>query len=291
MDVVVGIDAGGTRTRARAVIGDAIVHDAAGGPGNPLSTSLAQLARSFDDALAGCPDPAVVVVCAAGAGQPRGRGRIERLVRRRFPDATTTVRPDYVAALMAAGTDVDVVVVAGTGSVVCRRASASASGELSISGGHGWILGDHGSAARLGRIALERHCATPAAAAADSVERTFGTRDPSRLIAALHASNSPAAFLARAAPLLTAAAEDGKPWATVALERQMHALAATTADHVDRWSHAAARIALAGGVWRSPAASAAFERAVAERLPGASVALSAAPPIDGAVALARAHSR
>lgn len=181
--VIVGIDAGGTRTRALARHGDTVVHEGTGGPGNPLSASAAQLARSFGDALDGCPDPAIVAVCAAGSAGADGRGRIERLIRERFPGVT----------------------------------------------------------------------------------------------------------VARAAPVLTAAAEDGHPWATGTLDRQMQALAATTCEHVDRWSYLEARIALSGGVWDSAAARVAFERAVVRRLPGASVALCAAASIEGALALGLEH--
>jgi glucosamine kinase len=156
--LALGIDAGGTHTRARAMAGDVIVYDGIGGPGNPLTASDAQLARSYQDALDGCPEPTAIAVCAAGTGAEEGRAKIERVVRTRFPDAEIEVAPDYVAALMAADSDVDVIVVAGTGSIVCSRPR----GNVHCDGGHGWLLGDHGSGARLGREALERFCATGA---------------------------------------------------------------------------------------------------------------------------------
>ena len=66
------------------------------------------------------------------------------------------VAPDYVAAFLAAPPDSDLCIVAGTGSVVCSRA---VDGSFLISGGRGWILGDHGGAARLGQAALEHYVA------------------------------------------------------------------------------------------------------------------------------------
>lgn len=271
-----------------------VVHDGMGGPGNPLSTTKEQLARSYRDALDGCPDPAVVAVCAAGAAGTVGRERVERVVRERFPAAMIVVAPDYIAALLASGRDGGVVVVAGTGSVVCSR---SADGEARVSGGHGWIIGDHGSAARLGRLVLDRHCVAAAAAAAladegmlaAGIEEVYGTSEPRRLVSALHASDTPAAFLARAAPLLTGAAARADRWAVQALDWQMGALAGTTSAHLDHWSHPAARIALAGGVWSSPAARRSFERALARQTPGATVVAGTLSPIEGAVALAREH--
>lgn len=283
---VVGIDAGGTCTRARAVANDSVIHDGVGGPGNPQAVSSAQLARSYEAALDGCPDPRVVAVCAAGTGDDDGRRRVERVLQERFPGAEVRVTPDYVAALMAAGPDVDLVVVAGAGSVVCSR---SGQGRLAnVSGGHGWIIGDHGSGARLGRHLLDRFCADPNVddATTMGIDRLFGTADRGRLVAELHESDAPAAFLARAAPLLTAAAEHGEPWATMALDREMGALAATTAAHVSRWARPAARIGLAGGVWSSPSARLAFERAIGEAAPEASVARCSTTPLEGAVRLA-----
>ena len=204
--IVVGIDAGGTRTRARAVADDEIVHDGSGGPGNPLAVSTSVLAQSYRSALDGCPEPAVVAVCAAGAGNQDGRRRIELVLRDRFPAAELRVAPDYVAALVAAGEAADIVVVAGTGSVVCSRAAA---GRARVSGGHGWIVGDHGSA-RPPRAPCSRSLLRRRQRAARR-RRAAGVRDddPRRLVAALHNSGAPAAWLARAAPLLTAAVETG----------------------------------------------------------------------------------
>jgi N-acetylglucosamine kinase-like BadF-type ATPase len=96
----------------------------------------------------------------------------------------------------------------------------------------------------------------------------------------------PAAFLARAAPLLTAAAERGEAWAATALDHQMRMLAATTSDHVARWSHPAARLGLSGGVWSSDIACSSFELAVVSAMPRAGVARCSTLPVDGAVRLA-----
>src|SRR5262249_47577599 len=78
----------------------------------------------------------------------------------RSPGADSQGAPDYVAAFLAAPRGTDACIVAGTGSVVCSRA---ADGGYRVSGGRGWILGDHGSAARLGRAALEHFVNHPAA--------------------------------------------------------------------------------------------------------------------------------
>jgi N-acetylmuramic acid 6-phosphate etherase len=282
---VLGIDAGGTSTRARVVAGEIVLHACTGGPGNPLTVHAETLAQHYAQALDGCPVPAVVAACAAGAGDPQARRQIESLLAARFPLSEIHVFPDYAGAWMAAPSGTDVVVLAGTGSVVCSR---TRDGGFVSSGGLGWILGDHGSAARLGRALLEHYCAAPDAQLASRVERLFGTSAPTRIAAAIQSSPTPPALLATAAPTLTAAADRGERWAEDVLQSEMGALAWTLL------SHAAAHlsptgpltVALAGGVWESAAAQAIFASALIDSGLDCSVARVQREPVEGAVRLA-----
>jgi len=288
-DVVVGIDAGGSSTRARAVRRNVLVHEGAGGPGNPLVAGPEIIHASYRSALDGCPAAARVAACVSGGGGDAQRAQIAALLGGRFPGAVVHVAPDYVAAFLAAPPGSDVCVVAGTGSVVCSRA---ADGSFLVSGGRGWILGDHGGAARLGRAALEHYvagvCGVPASFAA-SVRQLFGDGDWRFIVRAVHAAPNPAPLLARAAPLLTTAAEDGHEWAMEQLSAEMTALAGTVARHIEQ--HLAGisrvRVALGGGVWASVAAQSALTAAL-ERLTRRplTVTRSLADPLAGAVRLA-----
>lgn len=286
---IVGIDAGGTSVRARAVAGDTTLHDGLGGPGNPLAISADRLARSYRDALDGCPDPSCVVACVAGTGRREARERVEQLLRARFPDAAILVVPDYAGACMAAR-ESEVVVIAGTGSIVCSRAI---DGSFEVSGGRGWIVSDQGSAARLGRRFLERYCALapPEPAEAAALERTIGLADPCRVAAAVHEADSTPALLARVAPLLTAAAERHEAWALDALDAEMESLASLTAAHVrGRCSVplAAANVGLVGGVWAAASARLAFTGALARLgAPAEHVTAHDVAPVEGALHLAR----
>ena len=230
---MVGIDAGGSRTRARALAGGRVIYEGQGGPGNPLAAGADVLAASYHAALAGCPEPVRVAACVAGAGGLRGRMQVSELLSDRFPGAIIQVVPDYVAAMRAAPEGTDAVVIAGTGSVVC---SAAPDGSHNVSGGRGWILGDRGSAVRLGQSALEWFCedAGSDAEAATLVRDCLGMTDWRQIVDALSASTQPAALLARAAPVLTRAAESGSDWAVTRLDAEMAALAAVTVRHVGR---------------------------------------------------------
>jgi N-acetylglucosamine kinase-like BadF-type ATPase len=291
--VVVGIDAGGSATRARAVANGELVFDGRGGPGNPLSADEQTLSTSYASALAGCPQPDVVAACVAGAANAEPRSRISNFLTMLFPRAAVHVHPDYVAAIQAAPADADVVVLAGTGSVVCSRMP---DGAYVTSGGRGWILGDFGSATRLGRAALEWFCDDPAGAGrefAAELENLVGTCEWHDIVTALSGAPSPAAFLARAAPLLTGAAARGEYWATQRLEIEMLPLAAQVVRHVEE--HLGGRetrlVVLAGGVWQSRQAESCFRTMMARSLPRSSVVRCTVSPLDGAVSLAESMIR
>jgi len=288
-EVIVGIDAGGSSTRARALERSALVFEGTGGPGNPLMAGPETIRASYQAALDGCPAATRVAACVSGGGGAAQRAQIAALLADRFPHADVHVAPDYVAAFLAAPPGSDLCIVAGTGSVVCSRA---ADGSFLVSGGWGWILGDHGGAARLGRAALERYVndapGVPASFAA-SIKQLFGDGDPRCVVRAIHAAPNPAPLLARAAPFLTAAAESGQQWAVERLAAQMSALADTAARHIDQHlaGTAAVRIALSGGVWSSPAARSAVTAALRHASgPRVTVDRSPTDALDGAVRLA-----
>ncbi|MFD8425340.1 N-acetylglucosamine kinase [Streptomyces sp. NPDC059466] len=175
-DLVVGLDAGGTRTRAVAASAETgrIVGEAAAGAGNALTVPLSQLTdhlveaigRSVPERVRGC----VVAVVggfagsvgAAGAGEfaDREPGRLnalaalaEALRRLGIAPRTVGVSSDIEAAFASApGTPADgLALVAGTGAaavrITGRRCTATADGD-------GWLLGDEGSGFWIGRSAV-----------------------------------------------------------------------------------------------------------------------------------------
>src|SRR6202035_2372088 len=151
-------------------------------------------------------------------------------------------------------------------------------------------------AARLGRAALEHYVTGPEgvpAGFAAVVASLTGGRDWRSVVRAVHGAANPAPLLARAAPLLTAAADDGQAWAVQELDGQMTTLAATAAGHIVRYlggrpeDRVGVRVALSGGVWASPAARAALTTALQRLSAGrVTVTRSSGDPLEGAVALA-----
>jgi glucosamine kinase len=289
-DVVVGIDAGGSSVRVRAVSAAGLtLFEGTGGPGNPVVASDGTLRASYAAALAGCPEAVRIVACVSGTRSPDRRDRVHALLADLTRCADIEVRPDYVAALKAAPGGTDVLVIAGTGSLACSRDD---DGGYRLSGGRGWILGDHGSAARLGRAALEWYCDNPDALASEfaaPVADAVGSADWHQIVRLVSSAPSAPELLARAAPVLTTAARAGQDWALACLRAEMSGLAATTRRHIER--HCPGRrlveVALAGGVWQSDIARNCYQLAL-ERLgpPPVRVTRSRLSPLDGAMALA-----
>lgn len=251
---LLGLDIGGTTTRAllagmngrRTATGKA---EGANPNSHPPEQAAARVGDAIRQALTGV-DP--TEVCAGVLGLAGYSKLTDPEVRRLFTEAWEAaglrcpmrVVPDSVAAF-AAGTTVEdgTVLVAGTGSAAVRIEARQPARTV---GGHGWLLGDAGSAYWLGRHAVQIALAaleeqqtgywpvTAAMADAASADRAAdgdvapaeGFPDsvlaaaigpvwqdvhPRRaielLITAVHAE--PPIRLARFAPLVTAAAERG----------------------------------------------------------------------------------
>ncbi|WP_078960603.1 BadF/BadG/BcrA/BcrD ATPase family protein [Streptomyces sp. NRRL WC-3618] len=167
--LVVGIDAGGTRTRA--VLASASdgrpLGEAVAGPGNALTVPVPQLTEHLVEALAGAvPEaarPRVVAVAggfAGAAGTADEPGRVnaltaltEALRRLGIPAREVRISSDIEAAFAAApGAPADgLALVAGTGAVAMRITARHC--EKTV-GGDGWLLGDDGGGFWIGREAV-----------------------------------------------------------------------------------------------------------------------------------------
>ncbi|MEU6253562.1 BadF/BadG/BcrA/BcrD ATPase family protein [Streptomyces sp. NPDC047043] len=169
-ELVVGLDAGGTRTRAvLATAADGrLLGEGAAGPGNALTVPLPQLTEHLAEAVAGAvPEGARGRVVAVGGGfagatgvDEGDPGRLNALtaltaaLRRLGIGADSiAISSDIEAAFASApGAPADgLALVAGTGAVAMRitdrRCTATVDGD-------GWLLGDDGSGFWIGREAV-----------------------------------------------------------------------------------------------------------------------------------------
>jgi len=154
-DLVVGMDAGGTKTRAFAVTrAGEIVGRGAGGGANLLSSPdpHGSIAAALREALAGRIPDAVVLSCAGGereADRAKGRAILAALLG---PDVAVDVTHDAKAALYAGNpAGCGVVLISGTGSIAYGR---NDQGVEARCGGWGYLVGDEGSAVWIGQEGL-----------------------------------------------------------------------------------------------------------------------------------------
>lgn len=160
MDFYLGIDAGGTHTRARLVAGDGeVLGVGEGGPANTpsgLPQAFAVIedscSQAFVHAGLAAADVAAVHAGLGIAGLNR-KGVLQGLRDHRFPFASVGIASDAAIANLGAHAGGDgAIVVVGTGSVGFGRVGE----RIFTLGGYGFPVSDEGSGAELGLRAIRR---------------------------------------------------------------------------------------------------------------------------------------
>ncbi|MGK5441523.1 N-acetylglucosamine kinase [Micromonospora sp. URMC 105] len=300
--VVVGLDVGGTSTRAAAfTLAGERLGTGRGGGGNPTSHGAERAAGELLTALTGAltgVDPTRVragTIGLAGAARlladPAGRAAFDRAWAEAGLRCPYAVHGDALVAYASGTAAPDgTVLIAGTGAIAAQVRDLRLD---RVADGHGWLLGDAGSGFWLGREAVRRLLATLDSAAAPdrlgrrlltellgSAEVATRTRDTvDALVQAV--TTRPPVELARLAPLVVTAAVEGEPEAVALLD----AAAAHLVDSAARIrpAEAVTPIVLGGGLLTGDTPLAAAVRAEAHRRwPGAAVRTAG----DGAAAAA-----
>lgn len=298
---VAGVDAGGTRTRARvATLDGCFFASGESGPGNPGDADPDAIARHLREALAIAIKasgfegraPAALHLAYAGAGSEAGRDTVLSAARRlRLPASTgVTVGTDLAAARTGAfNGGPGIVVVAGTGS---GALGVDGAGRECRAGGHGSFLDDPGGATDLGRRAAAAVMRAsdgrgPATGLAPGILALLGLPDPAGLPRMLGPSGEARRRTAALAPLVAAAAAGGDPVARSILREAAAALAACPAAVARRLRWEDPPVAAAGGlVDGCPGYRGVLAEAILEAIPGARFQLAATPPDCGAAILA-----
>jgi N-acetylglucosamine kinase-like BadF-type ATPase len=160
MRYVLGLDGGGTKTEC--VLMDESCHvvtSSRGGPSNPMRVgfggALAVVCEAVRIAIAtaNISSDAVVSLCAglAGTAYPESGRKMRMLLEEEFPGKLVRVCTDMDLTLEAIGDGAAIVLIAGTGSAAVGR---DAHGHTARVGGHGYLLGDEGSAYHVGQRAV-----------------------------------------------------------------------------------------------------------------------------------------
>ncbi|MFF4875553.1 N-acetylglucosamine kinase [Micromonospora sp. NPDC000668] len=300
--VVVGLDVGGTSTRATALTltGERLGTGRAGG-GNPTSHGADQAAAELLTALRGAladVDPTRVAagtIGLAGAARlladPAGRAAFDRAWHDAGLRCPYAVYGDALVAYASGTAAPDgTVLIAGTGAITAQVRDLRLD---RVADGHGWLLGDAGSGFWLGRESVRRLLAdldagrTPGALTTAVLTELMGSAEiaprPRDTVDATiqTVTRRPPVELARLAPLVVTAAADGEPVATALVTEA----AAHLAESVDRIRPAGAvtPVVLGGGLLTEDTPLAAAVRAeVGRRWPQAPLRTAG----DGAAAAA-----
>lgn len=280
MVLVLGVDAGGTASRAAlATPGGTVLGRGHAGPGNPCALGPAAagaIGAAVRQALAGH-DPATVVRAVVGVAGLSGLGdpATAEAFRSQWKaiglTCPVTVVGDAVTAF-AAGTTAarGCVLIAGTGAVA---ALVDHDTVVRTADGLGWLLGDDGSGVWLGLQAVRAAVRSWSSPLAASVARFAGTDSADALV---HwAGRQPPASFAGLAPLVCGSAD---PLATRIVREAARRLVGT----LDELDAPGAPVVLAGGLLT---ADTGVRRHVLAAL-GDRVAGVSTDPVGGAVRLA-----
>ena len=289
MTVLLGIDGGGSTSTARVETAPGVLlAEAVGDATNPQLVDAAVVRDRLLGLVDGLPQPEVAVACVSGMAGSWSRAVIGDALLDAFPTARIRLEPDYVGALATFDPPVVACVIAGTGSIVCGPGD---DGAIVVSGGLGHLLGERGSAAAIGRAALAQYLDDPVSIGDRGAElgAVLGVERVD-LVRAVYSSPEPALLMARAAPVVTAAAEACEPWAVRVLAGEMGALAALLARHLTRFRPGVGggRVGLSGAVWTSPAAVRMLGQALEGRgAPALELVAPVRSQVEAAVELAR----
>jgi N-acetylglucosamine kinase-like BadF-type ATPase len=256
-DIVVGIDAGASKTRAFAVDRNGtVVGRGAGGGGNLLTSPDPQgaIAAALAEALGGRAADAVVLSCAGGDRETeRTRGH-EILTRSAPTGAKLLVTHDAIAALYAGNpTGCGVVLIAGTGSIAYGR---NEEGEEDRAGGWGYLIGDEGSAVWCGLEALRAisHAVDGRGAPTRMTALLFqqlGVGEFSDVLPLIYGRTHPAPAIGAATRALASASAEGDAVANAILQRGANALARAATVVALSLGLAAGPVYLAGGAFEN----------------------------------------
>lgn len=263
-EMVVGIDAGGTKTRGLLcrVSGHRleIVQQHTGPPGNWLGSAHPnrRMAASLTEVCRGLGFPddgsvSAVVAAVAGAGLPGRCREVRRVLERHFPGARSEVISDAQAAYWATSNPEAVVVISGTGSVALARKD----GRWLTAGGQGAVLADEGSGFWIGRKGLNAALRAgerrgPRTGLLELALRHYGIDDLKTLPARVHGPEGiDIAGVAAFSRCVFEAARDGDGEALILLERAGRELAGLAVNLLRRVGPPGNRsVYVVGGVWR-----------------------------------------
>jgi len=297
--MVLGLDAGGTRTLGLLADEHGQIVAEARGPGANLQASgelevEKVLHQVIDEAIGDRHvRPAAICLGMAGVDRPRDAETVRSILTRIGHRARVLVVNDALIALEAGLPDAPgIVLIAGTGSIAYGR---DGEGRAARAGGWGYVLGDEGSGYWLGRQALRAVVRAadgrgPATALTAQILAHYQVSKPEELVHEVYYGGMRPRAIAALSREVQAAAEGGDDVARSIVDQGARELAAAAISVSRRLEFPAPPTVL---LWGGPLHGVARLRdrptaCLEEEIPGVTVRLLEAEPAHGAVRLARA---
>jgi glucosamine kinase len=297
--VVVGIDAGGTKTVCRLADARGRVLAEARGPGANLQNAgelevERVLHQVLTEVLVGDDWPAAVCLGIAGVDRATDAAIVGKILRRIAPRSRVVVVNDALVALEAGVPGAPgVVLIAGTGSIAYGR---NREGWAARAGGWGYLLGDEGSGYWLGRQALRAVVRSadgrgPHTLLTARVLTHFGIARTQDLVREIYDGSFAPATVAAVASQVEGAAEDGDEIALHLIDTGARELGLAALSVCTRLKLSRGPVVLAGGMFT---AAPRLRQRVVSHLTGRSAGMVVTPlegpPVAGAVSLALAEA-
>lgn len=297
MVYVVGIDGGGTKTAVTIAAADGQIESVFSvGPinvnGGDQAHIAAEFVRIFEHIKSCCqPLDAVKHICigAAGISNPLVRGFLEQQVRVNGYAGELTITGDQETALYGAQNAMQgIILIAGTGSI-CYGVNKK--GEHHRTGGFGHLIDDEGSGYSIGRNLLAALVQAEDGRLSGSVipqmvYEQLQLTSLQEVIGFVYNKQTTKKEIARLAPILTIACEQGDEHALLLAERCAASLFELLVPVIEKLELHDSPIAIAGSVLqKSSFVREPLERRLADKYPAAKLMLPIKDAAYGAVLL------
>jgi glucosamine kinase len=293
MSTVLGLDIGGSQSRAQLCADGEVVAESQAASASLVAVGPASAEAALAELLARLPLPRhrLDAICAGAAGSsvPATRQFLTAQLAPLTRSGTVLIVKDAMLVLPAAGLDEGVALICGTGSI----ALGSYQGGQVQSGGWGYLLGDEGSGYWIVRAALRalldrRDRGLPAGDLGERLLAATGAGDVGGLHERFYAEPHPRHW-AGFAPLVLDSADPLAAEIAADAAGALAGLAVSAAERLGapRWLP----VVLAGGLLRHAGLGATVRALIHQARPGSDIRALARQPVAGAVRLAQAAAR
>jgi glucosamine kinase len=294
MSRVLGLDIGGTRSRAQLCVDGKVVAESKAASASLVAVGTASAKAALADLLRQLPlDPLrrldAVCVGAAGASVPGTRQFLTEHLAPLTRSGQVMIVNDATLILPAAGLDAGIALICGTGSA----AIGCYQGREAQSGGWGYLLGDEGSGYWIVRAAVRvlldrRDRGAPLGELGDRLLAATGAGHVGALCEQFYTQAQPRHW-AGYAPLVLTSADPSAAAITAAAADALAGLAVSAAERLG--APPGLPVVLSGGLFRHAELETTVRIAIEEARPGSDIRTLARPPVTGAVRLAMAKVR